>query len=130
MKKNNGLPEHLKKWRKQERKKYIELMASNNELDVYFYVVKLFNENERFIKIGISIDIEQRFKNIPYNYKILKKGIFDLNKAWLIESQCLNLLYSKKVKYKPKIMISGYTECFNTCSLIVLQKILAKNQIY
>jgi hypothetical protein len=126
----NGMPEHLKKWRKKERKRYVNMMAKNNELEVYFYVVKLFNDNERFIKIGISIDIEQRFKDCPYNYKILRKGVFDLNKAWNIETMALNNLYRKKVKYNPKIDIPGKTECFKTASLLVIKKLLAQNSIY
>ena len=94
-----GIPDDLKKWRKKEKKRYIRMMSNNNELDVYFYVVKLYNDNERFIKIGITIDIEQRFKNIPYDYKILRKGIFDLYTAWNIETMALNNLYSRKVQY-------------------------------
>ena len=106
------------------------MMANMNELQVFFYVAKLFNDNESFIKIGITIDIEQRFKTNPYNYKILRKGIFDLDIAWDIETWCLNLLYEKNVIYEPKLYFKGHTECFNTCSLLVIKKILSKNCIH
>lgn len=125
-----GIPESLKKWRKKERYRYINMMAKNNELDIYFYVVKLFNDNENFIKVGISIDIEQRLKSIPYKYKILNKAIFDLNKAWLIETWSLNILYSKNLRYKPKIYFQGYTECFTTGAILALKKLLSQNSIY
>jgi len=127
---NTGMPKHLKEWRKKERRKYINMMAKNNELEVFFYVVKLYNDEERFIKVGISVDIDKRFKNCPYNYKILRKGVFDLNRAWQIETMALNALYQKKVKYVPRIEFKGKTECFKTAALLVVKKLLAQNSIY
>jgi len=75
------------------------------------YKVRLYNENESFIKIGITTrSIEHRMKQIPYNYEILKtiEGksdyIFDLENRY-------KRLY-KENSYSPNIHFLGRTECF------------------
>lgn len=76
------------------------------------YKVRLYNDCESFIKIGITTKkINLRFAEVPYNYDVLKliKGesgyIFDL------ENRCKRLF--KKYKYKPLIRFRGETECYN-----------------
>ena len=77
----------------------------------FLYVVRLFDENESFIKIGITgKEVKHRVRRIPYNYEIIKivknssDYIFDLE----------NRLKSrfKKYQYKPKKQFKGYTECY------------------
>lgn len=88
------------------------------------------NEHEVFIKIGLSIDLELRFKTIPYNHKIIAKGVMDISKAWLLESNCLSLLYCKGTPYKPEKDFGGKTECFRTSAVILLKRPLSRAGIY
>ena len=79
------------------------------------YKLECFNENERFIKIGITtrtVEERYRYNIIPYDYIILEEivdssgAIYDLEKS-------LHSKY-KKQKYIPKIKFAGYTECFSS----------------
>lgn len=103
--KNNNLG-----WNKTEWIKRCNGKSSN------LYIIECWNEEERFIKIGItSKSIKERFtKNkIPYNYKILK--IFSSTNAGLIyDMEHVLLRNSKKFKYLPKKYFPGITECRTT----------------
>ena len=75
------------------------------------YVIKIFNEEESFYKIGMtSRDVNKRFSNLPYNYEVIfiKKSIdpveiYDLEK-YLLKN-------TKSFMYKPKKDFEGRTEC-------------------
>lgn len=76
------------------------------------YKVLLYNDNESFIKIGMtSKKLSSRMKRLPYKYKVLKtiKGtsgyIYDL------ENRVKRLF--KQHRYSPLIRFKGETECFN-----------------
>lgn len=76
------------------------------------YKVRLYNDTESFIKIGITTNsLAKRFRNVPYKYEVIKliEGgsgyIFDL------ENRCKRLF--KKYKYKPLINFKGESECYN-----------------
>lgn len=80
-----------------------------------FYVIECFNDNELFLKIGITTkSITERFKFksiLQYNYNILliKSGLlFNL----FLKEQELKKKY-KHLKYKPYQKFNGYTECFS-----------------
>ena len=79
------------------------------------YIIRCFNENESFYKIGITCkDLKTRLghrSQLPYNYEIIK----------VIESKDSDYIFSlerklhkqnKQFKYKPQIYFDGYTECF------------------
>lgn len=95
------------------RTQFINLCRNNPNRTPLVYIVKCYNENESFIKIGLtSLSVFDRFNyNIPYEYKILNtlKGtptyIFNKEKE-------LHKKY-KEFKYKPLITFSGSSECFN-----------------
>lgn len=80
------------------------------------YLLECSNENESFLKIGITCNtIKSRFsgnRELPYEYKILKILRSD-------ESDCIweeEVSFKRKFrvyKYNPKIKFQGYTECFN-----------------
>lgn len=78
------------------------------------YIIRFFNNNENFIKIGRTSDtVSFRFcgKKYPYSFEIINeiKGspdfIYD-------EEIRLHRLY-KDYKYKPLLNFKGKTECFN-----------------
>ena len=81
-----------------------------------FYILKCFNEDEEFYKIGItSRSVKHRYSrshSMPYEYKIIKevKGTADF--VWDIESKSKKQY--KDFSYLPNIKFAGSkTECFN-----------------
>ncbi len=78
------------------------------------YLVRLYNENESFFKIGTSVHKYCRF------HQIIKKGYeveiiymllkIDFMKAYEWETS-LHCIFSKQ-KYYPNIKFGGYTECY------------------
>lgn len=77
------------------------------------YVVRMFNDTESFLKIGITFNkIEQRLSQIKYSKEILfSYSSEDADFIFELEKNC-------KVKFKdhrilPSILFKGYTECFN-----------------
>lgn len=79
------------------------------------YIIRCYNEEEEFIKIGLtSKSVKERFSglfDIPYKYEILKQYKYIPGKAFDKEKE-LHRLYSK-FKYKPKINFGGVRECFS-----------------
>lgn len=96
-----------------------------------FYVIKCWNEEEEFYKIGITMrSVEERYKEVkrmPYKketvheYKNKDAGlIYDL------EKKCLKKY--KSLSYRPLIEFHGISECFNPSLpyLLVINKILGE----
>jgi hypothetical protein len=76
------------------------------------YKVRVYNEIESFIKIGITTNsVEKRFKSIPYKYEILKTVEGDSGYIFDLENKTKRLF--KKWKYIPLINFKGETECYN-----------------
>lgn len=78
------------------------------------YLIEMYNENERFVKIGItSHSVKRRFisKNIPYEYIILAE--FKSDGATIYDKEKELHRYFAKEKYKPLISFGGETECFD-----------------
>ena len=77
-----------------------------------FYILEFYNNNELFIKVGITaVNIKKRYANCKnYKYKLLLeiKGsseyISDLEKSFLFNY--------KEFKYNPLCKFEGRTECF------------------
>ena len=76
------------------------------------YVIKCFNDDECFIKIGKTFNsINKRFKNIPYKYEVLK--VVESNDGVYIHN--LESRLKKKYKYLqyiPMIDFGGMYECY------------------
>lgn len=79
------------------------------------YLIEVYNEEERFLKIGItSKSIDKRFsrqREMPYNYKILL-NIESKNALDTWEKEIKLKRKFNKFKYKPELNFKGYTECF------------------
>lgn len=91
-------------------------IANNKKTNIgkaILYVVKLYNKEEEFYKIGITTKtIKKRFHKhrIPnYDYKIIQEINDTAENIWKLEKFLLNLY--REYKYVPKHKISGYTEC-------------------
>lgn len=78
-----------------------------------FYILKMTNDTERFLKIGITKNsISSRYGNkLPYDSDILVEHKMSLKAAYEREQQ--RLTQYSKYKYLPKIKLGGHTECFN-----------------
>lgn len=82
------------------------------------YIIKCWNENEEFYKIGKTyLKLKKRFKSktsLPYNYKIIK--IFNHQTKAIYISELENKLQksNKDYKYIPKLSFGGMYECFSS----------------
>lgn len=82
------------------------------------YIIKCYNENETFYKVGKTfMTIKKRFKskiNMPYKFEIIKifESKTEAKKISMLEHQILSL--NKNDKYVPKIYFKGINECFKS----------------
>jgi hypothetical protein len=93
-------------------------------IPAWFYIVEFSNNNERFIKIGITIeeDVKTRLHSIPYKAKILQTTKLCLYEAFQLEQQIKNS--NKHLKFKPEIHFPGWTECFKKEIQIIISQML------
>lgn len=80
------------------------------------YIIRLYNSEEEFYKIGItSVSVQKRFSgscSMPYNYDVVYEHTCDPGCVWDLEKK-----YHRKYKdkrYSPLIAFGGQTECFTT----------------
>ncbi|HWL22317.1 MAG TPA: GIY-YIG nuclease family protein [Ureibacillus sp.] len=87
------------------------------------YIIKCWNENEEFYKIGRTYNtIKRRFTgkyNMPYNYEVLKEIIFHNAKDCFDKENELKLLH-KNFKKIPSIKFNGMNECFSEINFDIL----------
>ena len=109
---------------------WIKLSNNSKDFNNYMvYIIKCWNENEEFYKIGRTYrDIKFRMNQIPYETKIISKIEGDVNYIFNLEIDLLN--YHKKIKnnkYRPKIKFKGSNECFYIIDLNYINKNERKN---
>jgi len=88
-----------------------------------FYIIKCFNSNECFIKMGItSKEVTIRFApkdKMPYSYIIVSEILGTSEEVWDLE-----ILMSKKYtsyKYLPKVNFAGSGECYSLDLLNIIK---------
>ena len=76
------------------------------------YIIKCWDENEEFYKIGRTfLSIIKRFKNrLPYNYEIIKIIKGSAKDMYVLENNLKNI--NKHYKYIPLKKFGGNNECF------------------
>lgn len=75
------------------------------------YKVRLYNDNESFIKIGMTTkSVEHRMKSIPYNFEVIK--IIHGNSGYIYDLENRIKRFRKKYRHKPLINFKGETECY------------------
>lgn len=104
---NNGFTKHL----------FSKRCLKNNGLGVY-YIIRCFNENESFYKVGItSTSMKRRYNNIkymPYEYEIVQEIQIPSEIAWELELFTKRFIVKNNLKYSPSIPFNGSsTECYN-----------------
>ena len=84
--------------------------------DCILYKIRLYNDDESFYKIGITIkDIQIRLRSFPYSVEIISLEYHNLYDAYIREQDLHNSLIN--FKYKPVIKFAGQTECFSKINL-------------
>lgn len=97
--------------------------CSKHDSQGTLYVIRCFNENEEFYKIGITGQtIFQRFGfedkptiRMPYKFEVIQLIQDQSSAIWELE-HWLHKLY-KNYKYEPKIKFAGHKECFKLVSI-------------
>ena len=75
------------------------------------YRVRLYNDQESFIKIGITTQsLEKRFKSIPYNFEVLK--IIEGESGYIFDLEVRTKRFFKAYRYFPLLNFKGETECY------------------
>lgn len=75
------------------------------------YKVRLYNDKESFIKIGITTQsLEKRFKNIPYNFEVLK--LIEGDSGYIFDLELRTKKFFKAHTYVPLLSFKGQTECY------------------
>lgn len=82
----------------------------------YMYILCMYDDNECFIKLGITYDLDSRYKTckLPYEYKVL--GTINLNPENVMAVEKFIKRGVKQhfpeYKYKPLKRFGGHTECY------------------
>lgn len=94
-------------------KSWLEFCEKFNIKSSRFYVLKMYNDEEEFIKVGITTStIAKRYrKKFAYNYTVISSVAGEPEFI-----QCVENSFKKEFKtfqYKPKNKFAGHTECFD-----------------
>lgn len=93
---------------------YFKRFPEKRNTPAEIYLIKLFNDSEIFIKIGITIhDVKWRYTGFKeYKYEIVLEKCLSLYDAYILEQDIKNNIF-KHVTYIPTIKFGGHTECFD-----------------
>lgn len=104
-----------------------EWLSIQNNRIATLYLVRLYNSNESFLKIGITFNkVNQRLSQIPYNKDI----IFtcqnkDADFIFELEKLCKQTFKDRRIL--PSILFKGYTECLD---ITVQEELLLLLQVF
>lgn len=102
-------------------------LKNNNGLGV-LYLIKCYNSEESFYKLGISSSsVAYRYNGnlkMPYEYEVIKELKLNSDLAYDMENQIIRMLAS--YRYEPNTYFNGRTECFSELEPILklLDKLL------
>ena len=103
------------------RTDFVSRCKRNNSGLGNVYIIKCYDENEVFYKIGIaSTNIEDRYdsnQKMPYKYELVEEHSTEPEKAYNAENHVLREM--AKYSYQPNIQFKGKTECFSTLEPIL-----------
>lgn len=111
LKNRHGCPECTENLNGWSKTNFIKRARRNG--NAIFYIIRCFNENEEFYKIGITTNsVKRRYasKKFPYSYEIIHEISDKASVIWDLERLLLKIY--KKYQYTPYISFSGATECF------------------
>lgn len=102
------------------RSRYISHCRKANNGLSSLYLIELSNGNERFYKIGITMQpVMKRFSGkMPYKIKMLKVLTKPASEIWDLEKRIHREL--KHNRYSPQCKFDGFSECFSEISESIL----------
>ncbi len=80
---------------------------------MYFYLFKMWGNNEEFYKLGLSTSLENRMRKLKVTYEVFPLLYIRISK---LNSHSVEDYFFHKYaecKYKPLKKFNGHTECFN-----------------
>jgi hypothetical protein len=110
----NGCKKCSKLFSNFNKESWLKKIKNNN---CFFYILKFYNNDEKFIKIGITS------KNVNYRYRLEKKYKYEVIKLYedsaskIFDLEKLFLKVFENYKYKPNLPFEGKNECFNINSI-------------
>ncbi|MNR09625.1 hypothetical protein D3C85_1258350 [compost metagenome] len=100
---------------------FIQKYRSNKKLgseEGLIYILKVFSQDESFLKLGITSNKSGRFKryrsqfrDAGYKYEILHESIMPNYQTAMLENEILKWLRKDGKLYKPEKYFSGRSEC-------------------
>lgn len=102
-----------------------DFISSSKNKICTLYLIKCWNEEEEFYKIGITAQsVRSRFirgRDMPYKYMLIEQLTSNsANFIWEKEKQIKKEI--RKFSYTPKIKFAGYTECFDSEEILKIIK--------
>ncbi len=78
-------------------------------VDGYLYLIEMYNENEKFYKIGIARNIKSRLSGITsqYSHRVISTIKLTLLNAFILEQNIIMV----HTTYSPSTLFAGHTEC-------------------
>jgi len=98
-------------WNYLKRCKLDERLANS---DAAFYLLKLNDDTECFLKVGISVSFKKRlssYKKEGLNFEVLQVVNTTAIKAATFEREALKYIRENSIRYIPNKMFTGWTEC-------------------
>lgn len=100
---------------------YFDTDPSRRNEPGLLYVMRLYNDTENFIKIGITTQtVTDRWsgQTAGYNYEVLHSYTTTIHQAFCIEQRLLDNL--RNYQYFPSVRFSGWTECVMFVDSVIL----------
>ena len=118
-------------WDYLERCKLDDNLANS---DAVLYLLKLNDNNECFLKVGISSSFKRRlghYKEEGLNFEVLEVVNTTAIKAALLEREVLKYIRDQGLRYIPTKLFAGWTECAtleSECQLVEVLRRLSINE--
>jgi len=88
----------------------------------FVYLVRLYNDDEDFIKVGRTCGpIARRMETIPYQWDLIYADYLNPVKSFKMENE-LHSFLSSIHPYSPCIPFSGMTECYSLDAIFPLSE--------
>lgn len=102
------------------KKGFIKACTNNGTIPI-LYIIKLYNNDEIFYKVGVTQqrNYKNRFKGFPYNVEELK--IYTGTPECIYDMEQLLHKNLKKFRYEPKIIFAGSTETYIENDILLLK---------
>jgi len=95
---------------------YESIVKYNPSSSTNLYFIEISSDTEIFYKIGLSVNITNRFKQIRtnnnYRIKLLECRPGTASDLFVEEQELKNYFKQLKINYEPNYKFPGYTECF------------------